>query len=214
MCKISRQSWGPYKSRHTTKIRQRPDTCSTNTEVFSQNSVAQRNTPLKSEVQTLSYMASIEDLLARPYHVRRSASYHSPQIDRHEVNTEWVDIIRKYCYYEERQCDTMPVEATVKTSSHLSSTFSSPSGSGIQPTYPTTLHQSSSNQPRSLSRSTTSPHIFTHFSAIRKPMASFPDQDKAECMWSKTLLCFYFSILSHSHVHAALCSNKCKKTIA
>ena len=167
---------GPYKSHHTTTIDQQPDRCSTNTEVVRQKSVAQRNASLKSELQTLSYMASIEDLLARPYHVRRSASYHCPQVDRHEVNKEWMDIIRKYCYDEKHQCDTMPVEATAKTQSQLFSTISSPSGTRIQPTYPTSLHQSSSNRHRSLSRSTTSPHIFTHFSAIRKPMA-----DKDDC---------------------------------
>lgn len=123
---------GLYKSHHTTKIGQQPDTCSTNTEFVCQNSVNQRNTSLKSEVQTLSYMASIEDLLARPYHVRRSASYHCPQVDTPEVNKQWVDMIRKYCY-KECHCDTMAVEATVKTLSQLSSTISSPSGSRIQP---------------------------------------------------------------------------------
>ena len=77
------------------------------------------------------------------------------------------------------QCDTVPVEATVKTPLQLPSNISSPSESRIQPMYPTTLHQSSSNQPRSLLRSTTSPHIY--YSAIRKPVASFSDQDKADC---------------------------------
>ena len=146
---------GPHANNYTTKVGQRPHTCFKNTEVVSQYSVAQRNTSLKSGIQTLSYMASIEDLLAWSYHIRRSASYCCPQVHKHNVNKEWVDTITKY---EVCECDTVLAEATVKTS-RLSRTISSPSGNGIQPTCPTTLHQSSTNRSRSLSRSTTSPHI-------------------------------------------------------
>ena len=156
----------------TAKVDQRLHTLKT--EVVNQ-SLPAKSISLQSEQQSPSYMAYIEDLLARSYHARRSASYCSPQVDKHHVDEEWVDTIRKYHHDEQCKCDTVPTEATAKISSRSPHTIRSTSGGEILPISPT-LHQSSSSRSGRLSRSTTSPHIFSQYSDSRKPATYSPDK--------------------------------------
>ena len=115
--------------------------------------------------QSPSYMESIDNLLSQSYHVRRSASYRHPQVHKYDVDEEWVDTIRKYLPGKQCQCDALQIESTVKQSSRLARTISSPSNGGLHSTCPT---QQASNRPKSLSRSTTSPHFFSQTSTTRK----------------------------------------------
>lgn len=115
--------------------------------------------------QSPSYMESINDLLSHSYHVRRSASYRNPQLRIHDVNKEWTDTIRKYQLDEEYQCDhVQQVESNVKPPLRLARTSSSPSNNGLQSI------QQATSRPKSLSRSTTSPHFFSQTSVAKKSM--------------------------------------------
>ena len=127
--------------------------------------------PQSSSQESPSYMATIEELLTRSYPIRKSSSYSSPPaVKKHDINTKWVDTIRKYHYDEQNKCtcDTVPVE---RPSLRLARTISSPSDGGLHQTC-NTYRPSSTSRPKSLSRSTTSPHFF---SVSRKPVACSPD---------------------------------------
>ena len=114
---------------------------------------------------TQSYTESIDDLLSHSYHVRTSASYRNPSVRNYDVNEEWVNTIRKYQLGEQCNCDSVQVESNVKPPLRLARTISSPSNNGLQSVNPT---QQAISRPKSLSRSTTSPHFFSQTSLARK----------------------------------------------
>lgn len=120
-----------------------------------------------SPAEPPSYMESIDDLLSHSYHVRRSASYRNPQGRIHDVDKEWVDMVRKYQLGEQYQCDPVQPqgENNVKPPLRLARTISSPSNNGLQSAYPT---QKVTSRPKSLSRSTTSPHFFSQTFVAKK----------------------------------------------
>jgi hypothetical protein len=117
-----------------------------------------------NSTQSPSYMESIDDLLSHLYHVRRSASYRNPPVHNYDVNEEWVDTIRKY-QLGEQCCDSVQVENNVKPPLRLARTISSPSNNGLQSVNPA---EQATSRPKSLSRSTTSPHFFSQTSLARK----------------------------------------------
>ena len=118
-----------------------------------------------ASTQSPSYMESIDDLLSHSYHVRRSASYRNPPVRNHDVNEKWVDMIRKYQPGEQCHCDPVQAENNVKPPLRLARTISSPSNNGLQSVCPA---QQATTRPKSLSRSTTSPHFFSQTSMPRK----------------------------------------------
>lgn len=111
--------------------------------------------------QSPSSMESISDLLSRSYHIRRSASYCNSSVRKSNVCEEWVDtIIRNYQCGE--QCQSEPLQQAEANGDvkRLGRTISSPSNGDLQPAcqnqQPTTT-----SRPKSLTRSTTSPHFFS-----------------------------------------------------
>ena len=112
-----------------------------------------------------SYVESIDDLLSHLYHVRKSASYCSPTVQKCDVNEEWVDTIRRYQLGEPGHCDPVQVESNVKPPLRLARTVSSPSNNDLQSV---SAAQQAISRPKSLSRSTTSPHFFSQTSVARK----------------------------------------------
>lgn len=117
-----------------------------------------RSASLQAAEQPLTYMDSIEDLLSCSFDGRRSASYRDSQACKHEVNDEWVKAIKMYCHNEPCKRNTAPaVESIAKTSSQLARAISTPSNAGAPLTGPTPPL----GRPRSLSRSTTSPNLFS-----------------------------------------------------
>lgn len=132
------------------------------------NQMSQSTCDYKLQYATLtqspSSVESIDNLLSRLYHVRRSASYRNPPVQDYDVNEEWVDTIRKYQPGEGRHCDPVQ-ENNVKPPLRLARTISSPSNNGLQSVSPT---QQATIRPKSLSRSTTSPHFFSQSSLTKK----------------------------------------------
>ena len=120
-----------------------------------------------TSTQSPSYIESIDDLLSHSYHIRRSASYCNPPVRNHDVNEKWVDTIRKYQLGEQCHCDPEAEnkENNVKPPLRLARTTSSPSNNGLQSVCPA---QQATTRPKSLSRSTTSPHFFSQTSMPRK----------------------------------------------
>ena len=140
---------------------------------MSGESLPRQSSSLQSDEETPpSYMTSVENLLSRPsYHARRSSSYCVPQVNKQDLNGDWVGTIRQY--RQEESCSAVEVASTVKSSSahvQLSRAVSIPSGGHSHTAGGQTMTPSSGRQPRTraLSRSTTSPHLFSQTSLTRK----------------------------------------------